>query len=97
MYLGKLVETGDSDEVFDNPGHPYIRALMSAVPVPDPDIEAARKHDILPGEVPSPLNPPTGCVFHPRCVLAQDSCRTDVPVLQEIRPNHWAACPLTEH
>ena len=97
MYLGKLVEIGDSDELFDNPRHPYTRALLSAVPIPDPDIEAGRVHDILPGEVPSPLNPPSGCVFHPRCVLAQDTCRSEVPVLQETRPNHWAACPLIEH
>jgi oligopeptide transport system ATP-binding protein len=97
MYLGKLVETGEIDEVFDNPRHPYTRALLAAVPVPDPDVEAAREHEILPGEVPSPLNPPSGCVFHPRCVLAQDACRTKIPVLRETRPNHWAACPLTEH
>jgi len=97
MYLGKLVETGDSDEVFDNPRHPYTRALLSAIPVPDPEIEAGREHDILPGEVPSPLNPPSGCVFHPRCVLAQDSCRTEVPTLHEVRPSHWVACPLTGH
>ena len=97
MYLGKLVEIGNSDEVFDNPRHPYTRALLSAVPVPDPDIEAAREHEILPGEVPSPLNPPSGCVFHPRCSLAQDSCRSAVPALHEVRPSHWAACPLTEH
>ncbi len=97
MYLGKLVETGDSDELFDHPSHPYTRALLSAIPIPDPEIEAGREHDILPGEVPSPLNPPSGCVFHPRCVLAQDTCRTEIPELLETRPNHWAACPLTEH
>ncbi len=97
MYLGKLVETGNCDEVFENPRHPYTRALLSAVPVPDPEIEAAREHEILPGEVPSPLNPPSGCVFHPRCILAQESCQTVVPTLHEVRPSHWAACPLTGH
>ncbi len=94
MYLGKLVETADSDELFDNPRHPYTRALLSAVPVPDPKVEQAREHQILPGEVPSPLNPPPGCVFHPRCGLAIEQCRMELPALREIRPHHWVACPL---
>ncbi len=93
MYLGKLVELADSDALFDNPRHPYTRALLSAVPIPDPVVEQRREHLTLPGEVPSPLKPPTGCAFHPRCGLAVDTCRTDVPVLEELRPRHWVACP----
>ncbi len=92
MYLGKVVELAESDELFDNPMHPYTRALLSAVPVPDPKIEAARQHQVLMGEVPSPINPPKGCVFHPRCPLAVESCRTQVPELRELRPGHWVAC-----
>jgi oligopeptide transport system ATP-binding protein len=94
MYLGKLVETADSDELFDHPRHPYTRALLSAVPLPDPAAEQAREHQVLPGEVPSPLNPPSGCVFHPRCSLAEPACRERVPELQELRPDHWVACPV---
>ena len=92
MYLGKLVELAESDELFDNPMHPYTRALLSAVPVPDPSKEAQRKHQVLKGEVPSPLNPPPGCVFHPRCSLAVDSCRIEIPPLRELKPGHWVAC-----
>ena len=93
MYLGKIVELAESDELFDNPMHPYTRALLSAVPIPDPRVEAERAHQTLKGEVPSPLNPPPGCVFHPRCSLAVDACRTSVPELRELRPGHWVACP----
>ncbi len=93
MYLGKLVETASVNELFDHPRHPYTRALLAAVPVPDPVVERQREHEILPGEVPSPLNPPSGCVFHPRCHLAVATCRGEVPVLREIRPKHWVACP----
>ncbi len=92
MYLGKVVELADSDELFDNPMHPYTRALLLAVPVPDPTVEAERKHQVLMGEVPSPINPPSGCVFHPRCSLAVESCHRDTPVLRELRPGHWVAC-----
>ena len=95
MYLGKLVELADCDELFARPLHPYTRALLSAVPVPDPATEAQREHQILTGEIPSPLNPPGGCVFHPRCPLAIESCRESVPDLREMRESHWAACPLT--
>ena len=94
MYLGKLVETASVKELFDHPRHPYTRALLSAVPVPDPVVEREREHQILPGEVPSPLNPPSGCVFHPRCHLAVEACRSEPPSLQEMRPEHWVACPL---
>jgi len=92
MYLGKLVELAESDELFDNPIHPYTKALLSAVPVPDPTAERKREHQVLQGEVPSPMNPPSGCVFHPRCPLAVDSCRVEFPPLVEKRPGHWVAC-----
>jgi len=97
MYLGKLVELATVDDLFDHPRHPYTRALLSAIPVPDPVIESSRESTFLPGEVPSPLNPPAGCVFHPRCTLAEESCRMEKPVLNEVAKQHWAACPLTEN
>ena len=92
MYLGHIVELADCDELFDNPQHPYTRALLAAVPVPDPDVEHARAHHIVAGEVPSPINPPSGCVFHPRCPKAVASCSQDVPELRETTPGHWVAC-----
>ncbi len=94
MYLGKIVELADCDELFDNPQHPYTKALLSAVPVPDPAVEEARSHQILEGEVPSPINPPSGCVFHPRCPLAIETCTRDIPELQEFAPGHMLACPV---
>ncbi len=96
MYLGKVVELAGSDELFAHPLHPYTHALLSAVPVPDPRVEAAREHEVLPGEVPSPMNPPPGCVFHPRCPRAVDACRRREPELIERRPGHWVACPEVE-
>jgi oligopeptide transport system ATP-binding protein len=92
MYLGRIVEMADSDELFDNPLHPYTQALLSAVPVPDPRIEAARAFRPPRGEVPSPINPPSGCVFHPRCPMAVDGCKQARPALRELRPRHWVAC-----
>ena len=92
MYLGKMVELADCDELYDNPIHPYTRALLAAVPIPDPVIEAKRKHEVVKGEVPSPINPPRGCVFHPRCTLAVDSCSKAIPEFREIKPGHWVAC-----
>ncbi len=92
MYLGRMVELADCDELFDNPQHPYTQALLSAIPVPDPDIERAREHRVLKGEVPSPINPPSGCVFNPRCPLAVEGCRSDIPELREVKPGHWVAC-----
>ncbi len=94
MYLGKLVELADRKAIYDEPLHPYTRALLSAVPIPDPKIESKRERTVLRGEVPSPLNPPSGCVFHPRCPIAVDRCSAEVPPLREIRPGHWAACHL---
>jgi oligopeptide transport system ATP-binding protein len=92
MYLGRIVEIADNNELFDNPLHPYTQALLSAVPIPDPRIEAMREFHPPKGEVPSPLNPPPGCVFHPRCPMAVEGCRRDRPALRELRPGHWVAC-----
>ncbi len=92
MYLGNMVELAECDELYDNPLHPYTQALLNAVPIPDPTIEAKRKHQIIKGEIPSPINPPSGCVFHPRCPIAVDACKKNVPEFREIRPGHWAAC-----
>jgi len=92
MYLGRIVELADCDELFDNALHPYTRALLDAVPVPDPGIEAGRRFRPVKGEVPSPINPPPGCVFHPRCPMAVESCSRVRPELREVRPGHWVAC-----
>jgi oligopeptide/dipeptide ABC transporter ATP-binding protein len=90
MYLGKLVELADKDTLFDDPLHPYTQALMSAIPIPDPRIK--RQRIILPGDVPSPLNPPGGCRFHPRCPVALAKCSSAEPPLEELKPGHWTAC-----
>ncbi|MBM7837410.1 peptide/nickel transport system ATP-binding protein/oligopeptide transport system ATP-binding protein [Alkalihalobacillus xiaoxiensis] len=92
MYLGKMVELANKDLLYDEPKHPYTKALMSAVPVPDPDIKQERV--ILQGDVPSPSNPPSGCAFHTRCPSCMDVCKTDVPIWQEVAPNHQVACHL---
>jgi oligopeptide transport system ATP-binding protein len=92
MYLGRIVEFADCDELFDNPLHPYTQALLAAVPVPDPTVEAGRTVQPLMGEVPSPINPPPGCVFHPRCSIAVPECKLARPELRELRPGHWVAC-----
>jgi oligopeptide transport system ATP-binding protein len=96
MYLGRLVELAESDELFSNALHPYTQALLESIPVPDPDIEKRRAHRVMKGEVPSPINPPSGCVFHPRCPLAIQNCQLEVPQLRELRPGHWVACPVVE-
>jgi len=92
MYLGKIVELAPGKNVYADPLMPYTKALISAVPVPDPEIEATRERIILKGDVPSPINPPSGCPFHTRCQYAIDDCRNTVPQLVEIKPNHRAAC-----
>jgi len=92
MYLGNIVELAECDELYDNPLHPYTQALLNAVPIPDPTIESKREHQTIKGEIPSPINPPSGCVFHPRCPIAVDACKKNVPEFREIRPGHWAAC-----
>jgi len=92
MYLGHVVEMADCDELFDNPLHPYTQALLHAVPIPDPELEAGRAHEIIKGEIPSPINPPPGCVFHPRCPSAHDGCKREFPEFREVKPGHWVAC-----
>jgi peptide/nickel transport system ATP-binding protein len=92
MYLGRVMEIADRDTLYAEPLHPYTKALLDAVPIPDPQIEARREHRVLGGEVPSPLNPPRGCVFHTRCPLASEECRITIPSLREVRPKHFAAC-----
>lgn len=90
MYLGKMVELTDRDELFRNPLHPYTQALMSAIPIPDPNLK--RERIILKGDVPSPLRPPTGCRFHPRCPVALEHCSKEEPQFKEASPGHWVAC-----
>lgn len=94
MYLGKIVEITDSEELCANPLHPYTRALLSAVPVPDPKIDRQRKRILLSGDVPSPLFPPSGCSFHTRCWLTKDICKESQPELTDMGSNHWVACHL---
>jgi oligopeptide/dipeptide ABC transporter ATP-binding protein len=101
MYLGKLVELGPPTAIYETPGHPYTRALLSAVPIPDPKAERRRKRVILTGDVPSPANPPPGCRFHTRCWLYEklgrpENCRTDDPELRVVATDHRAACHYAE-
>tara|TARA_B100001765_G_scaffold132376_1_gene83350 strand:+ start:1437 stop:2468 length:1032 start_codon:yes stop_codon:yes gene_type:complete len=95
MYLGHLVEMAERNEIYRNPSHPYTKALLSAVPIPDPVLDAQRERVLLSGEVPSPLNPPSGCVFHPRCPVANDTCSQILPDLREVETNHYSACILS--
>ena len=92
MYLGKMMELADRNELYDNPLHPYTKALLSAVPITDPELERKRERIILTGDVPSPLRPPPGCVFNTRCPIAVDECRERVPDWREVVPAHWVAC-----
>jgi oligopeptide/dipeptide ABC transporter ATP-binding protein len=94
MYLGKMVEMTSREELFRNPLHPYTQALMSARPVPNPRLR--RQRTILKGDVPSPLNPPTGCRFHPRCPVAIEKCSQVEPAFLEVNPDHWVACHLAQ-
>lgn len=92
MYLGKLAEMAPKEQLFEDPQHPYTKALLSAVPVPNPRLEKARRRQVLGGDVPSSTNPPSGCRFHPRCPVAFEPCRVDVPAWREIGTGHWVAC-----
>jgi len=94
MYLGKMMELTSSDELYENPLHPYTKALLSAIPIPDPALERQRQRILLEGELPSPADPPAGCRFSSRCPLAMDRCRIMEPQFREVAPRHWAACHL---
>lgn len=92
MYLGKIVELAKSEDLYADPRHPYTKALMSAIPIPDPHIEETRDRIVLKGDLPSPINLPTGCPFHTRCPIATDKCKVDAPKLLDVKKNHFAAC-----
>ncbi|GGE26981.1 ABC transporter ATP-binding protein [Pullulanibacillus camelliae] len=96
MYLGKIVELGDKQAIFSKPLHPYTKALMSAVPLPHPETQRNREKIKLKGDLPSPLNPPTGCRFHTRCPLAQERCKREEPAWREVDAKHWVACHFAE-
>jgi oligopeptide transport system ATP-binding protein len=96
MYLGSLVELGESYELNRHPIHPYTQTLLSAVPVPDPKLSKARKRIVLEGDIPSPMNPPAGCRFHTRCPYAVEKCSQEAPEFKEHEPGHWAACHLLD-
>jgi oligopeptide transport system ATP-binding protein len=94
MYLGKMMELTSSDELYENPLHPYTKALLSAIPIPDPALERQRQRMLLEGELPSPADPPAGCRFSSRCPLAMDRCRIMEPQFRQVATGHWAACHL---
>jgi oligopeptide transport system ATP-binding protein len=92
MYLGKIVEQGNADDIYGNPQHPYTQALLSAVPIPDPAVERKRSRTVLKGDIPSPLNPPNGCVFSPRCPVAEDRCFVETPMSRPLSDGRRVAC-----
>ncbi|RUS47646.1 ABC transporter ATP-binding protein [Cohnella sp. AR92] len=94
MYLGGMVELATSDDLFDEPLHPYTQALLTAIPIPDPRLERERKRQLLQGDLPSPIDPPSGCRFRTRCPFATEHCKNKAPEWREARPNHWVACHL---
>ena len=94
MYLGNIVELAESGELYNNPQHPYTRSLLSAIPIPDPDLSDARRRISLSGEIPSPLNPPSGCKFHTRCPDARPECAEADTALRELHPGHLCGCPM---
>lgn len=96
MYLGKIIERGTREEIYNNPKHPYTKSLMSSIPLPDPKTKFTKERIVLEGDVPSPENPPTGCYFHPRCPNRTDKCGKIYPEFTEVTPNHFAACHLVE-
>ncbi|ADO84271.1 ABC transporter ATP-binding protein [Ilyobacter polytropus] len=96
MYLGKMVEVAESDELYEKPAHPYTQALLSSIPIPDPELNAQMEREILEGDVPSPLNPPSGCRFRTRCKYAKEICSQQEPILQEVAPGHMAACHFSK-
>lgn len=96
MYVGKIVEIADRDALYENPLHPYTQALLSAIPIPDPSLEGRRKRIVLTGDIPSPVDPPTGCRFHTRCPLAFERCKTEDPAFTDYGQGHFAACHWVE-
>ncbi|MDP9111237.1 MAG: ATP-binding cassette domain-containing protein [Candidatus Eremiobacteraeota bacterium] len=96
MYVGKIIELANRDDLYENPMHPYTQALLSAIPIPDPHVERRRKRIVLTGDIPSPVNPPSGCRFHTRCPIAFDRCTIEVPAFSEYAPGHFTACHWVE-
>jgi len=96
MYLGEIVEIASRVDLYRNPFHPYTRALLAAVPIPNPTLEAQREHILIHGEIPSPLNPPSGCHFHPRCLEAKAECSVQIPTMKEVVPGHFVTCLLKQ-
>jgi oligopeptide transport system ATP-binding protein len=96
MYVGKIMELANRDDLYENPLHPYTQSLLSAIPIPDPHVEKRRKRIVLTGDIPSPVAPPSGCRFHTRCPVAFDRCKVEIPAFNEYRPGHFAACHWVE-